>query len=139
MSANVRSKRSSVKRQKAIAALMTERTLVDAAQKAGIGERQLRRWMRDPEFQSELQAVATQATDTAVRRLTSLTGEAIDTLKWAMGEATEHDHARVRAALGVLANFTRLKELLEVEIRLAAIEAMLQGGKRPMNEKGKEQ
>lgn len=121
MSENVRI---STKQKKAIAALMVKRDMQSAAKAAGVTDRQLRRWMGDPGFRCELQSASTQATETATRRLATLTAEAIDTLEWAMKKATEHDHARVRAALGVLSAFMKLKEF-ELENRVAIIEQQL--------------
>ena len=39
---------------RAIAALLTSRTIVAAARKADVGERTLRRWLKKDDFQSHL-------------------------------------------------------------------------------------
>jgi len=44
----------SAKQRRAIVALLSERTVRAAAQKAGIGERTLTRWRANPDFDREL-------------------------------------------------------------------------------------
>lgn len=40
------------KQEDAIAALLTQPTLAEAARQTGVGEKTLRRWQQDPSFQS---------------------------------------------------------------------------------------
>jgi hypothetical protein len=53
----------------ALAALLAEPTVQAAAVKAGIGERTLQRWLRDPGFISEFRAARRQLVEGAVARL----------------------------------------------------------------------
>ncbi len=108
--------------RRAIAALLTERDIRSAAKAAGVGERTLYTWLDDSAFRRELKAAESQAIDQAVRRLSELSGTAIDTLKAAMKNRRAATSARVRAADIVLSRLLNLKELHDLESRIAALE-----------------
>jgi hypothetical protein len=54
------------KREKAIAALLTEPTIAQAAKAAGIGEKTLRRWLKSPEFSLAYDAARRELIDVAM-------------------------------------------------------------------------
>ena len=122
MSENVTENELTPKRQKAIAALMTCRTVRDAAKTAEISERELYRWLRDATFQAALKRAGQEAIDAAIRRLDTLTGTAIDTLEKTMKSKKATASVHVRAADIVLARLLNLKELSDLEARVTAIE-----------------
>jgi hypothetical protein len=118
------------RQRKAIAALMSSRNVATAATTAGVGLRTLHRWLNDPVFVAELKAAQGAAIDQAVRRLSELSGTAIDTLKAAMLDMGSASGARVRAADIVLSRLLNLKELAEIETRVTALEQAQEDGRR---------
>ena len=57
------------KQQKAIASLLSERTLGAAAKRAGIGERTLYKWLTQPAFRAVLRSAESAMLETVTRRL----------------------------------------------------------------------
>jgi len=114
--------------QRAIAALLSERDIRAAAKKAGVGERTLHRWLDDPAFQAELKTAETRAIDAAIRRLAELSGLAVDTLSAAMNDEQTPPATKIRAAEVVLTKRPLLKELYDLEARIAALESRLNDG-----------
>ncbi len=129
MSENVQPEELTPKQHSAIRALLSARTLGDAAREAQVTHRQLSRWLELPEFKAALSAAQQECLDIAIRRLSELSGVALDTLKSVMVSKRTSSPARVRAALGVLDYLLKYKELDEFEERLKALEArLLKGG-----------
>lgn len=103
-------------------ALLTERTIGDAAEAAKVSRRTLTTWLGDAQFCAELRKATGEAIDATVRRLTHLSASAVDTLSDAMGSG-ELTGVRVRAADIVLGRLLALRELHDLEQRIAALEA----------------
>lgn len=111
------------RQRRAIASLMTRPTLAAAARDAKVSERQLYRWLYDdPAFVAELKATESAAIDQAVRRLSELSGTAIDTLDSAMHDNDATTGVKVRAADVSLSQLLRLRELHDLELRVQALE-----------------
>jgi hypothetical protein len=106
----------------AIAALLTEKDIKSAAAKAGCGERTLHNWLGDSHFKAALHAAESQLIDTAVRRLAGTAGDALDTLTSIMNNKRAAHGVRVRAATVVMEQLIKLRELNNLEGRLAALE-----------------
>ncbi len=68
------------KQEDAIAALLTQRNVEEAARAAGIGVRTLLRWMKLPEFQSAYRQARRDAFGQAIARLQQGTSPAATTL-----------------------------------------------------------
>ena len=117
------------KQQRAIQALLTERTITDAASKAGVSRRTLTVWLADEQFCAELSKTPTQAMDSTVRRLASLSGQAVDVLQTAMADEDTTTGAKLRAADIALGRLLSLRELHDFEQRLAALEAAQANGR----------
>jgi transposase len=72
----------SSRQQRAIAALLTSKSMSEAATSAGVGERTLYRWLAEDEaFRAGLARAESELLDTATRRLLALQGQAIETLE----------------------------------------------------------
>ena len=108
---------------KAIAALLTERDAKSAAAAAGVAYRTICRWLEDDAFKTELRAASRQTIDTALLRLSDLTGEAVEVLREIMTDKDASAGTRVQAANIALARFLDLRESQELEKRIAALEA----------------
>ena len=111
----------STKQQKALDALLRGCTQDAAAREAGVSRRTLGRWMsRNVAFQQALRSAEQEALQRIHRRLVALAESACDALGQALrGEAQP---AQVRAADVVLARLMPLRELVEIEERLKALE-----------------
>lgn len=111
-------------RERAVLALLSERTIGLAAKRAGIGERTLREWLTDDgEFQEHLAAARRAVFEAGINRVQALTGRAVETLEDLL-EAKRHPAMRLGAArtlleLGVNRHDadTLLRKLADIELR----------------------
>ena len=91
-------RKSEAVREQAILALLSERTIGRAAQRCGIGERTLRRWLtEDAAFQAEYEAARTVMFQAGMSRIQALTARAVDTLEDLLG-AKKYPAVRLGAA-----------------------------------------
>src|SRR5579859_1102447 len=89
--------RTAAAREQAILALLSERTIGQAATHAGVGERTLRRWMsEDAVFQAEYESARRATFQAAVSRIASLTVRAVEALEELLGD-TKHPAVRLGA------------------------------------------
>ena len=118
------------KQERAIAALLTAKDVLAAAQQAGVGARTLRRWLdEDVAFQDALRAAEAQTLDSAVRRLTGAANSALNVLMVIMLDTKTPAGTRLRAAISVLEQMIKLRELNNVEQRLARLEELYEDDK----------
>ena len=110
--------------RRAVRALLTCKTIQEAATTAQIAERTLYRWMQDAGFQAAVFAAEGELIDGATRRLLRLQDSAIDVLDDLL--TATGDGVKLRAAQTVLDHLLRLRELRDIESRLAALELALQ-------------
>lgn len=131
MATNGNQEELSPKQRAAIAALVagTPRGVLGASEKAGVSEQALHRWLKQPAFRAALAAAQEDAIGVAVRELTGLAALAVEVLRGVMDDSTASDGVRVRAAVAALELLLRLRDSVEFERRLAALEEG-QGGAR---------
>jgi hypothetical protein len=115
------------KPQRCIAAILSTRTLAEAAAAASARVRQSYRWLKQPDFREALWAAEGNLIDEATRQPVALCNEAVDTLAGLMHDPNESSAVRLRAAQTMLDTALKVRELREVEQRLAAIERTLEG------------
>ena len=108
------------KEEVAIAALLTENTIGEAAAKAGVCERTLKNWLVLPEFATAYRAARQEVLDRAVTRLLTVCGEAVDTLRACLTSAKPGD--RIRAAVAILDHAIKGTDQLDVIERIKALE-----------------
>jgi hypothetical protein len=85
-------------RERAVLALLSERSIGAAAKRCGIREKTLRRWMtEDAAFQAELGAARTAMFQAGMGRIQALTVRAVDTLDELL-DAKKHPGVRLGAA-----------------------------------------
>ncbi len=78
--------------------LLSERTVADAAAKAGVNEKTLRRWLSEDEaFQANYAAARQAAFEVSIHRVQALTAQAVDTLEELLDEK-KHPNVRLGAA-----------------------------------------
>jgi HEAT repeat protein len=88
------------KQHRAIAALLTTRTVQEAAAEAGVGERTLYRWMGDAAFRVAYSTASHERLAETIGRLRAVAGEAVETLRTALQDTSAS--VRVRAAVALL-------------------------------------
>jgi transposase-like protein len=109
------------KRQAALAALLSQETVKQAAAKVGVDESTLRRWMKVPAFRAEYLAARRALLDEAHAELQKAALGGVTTLVRLLN--CGHAPTEARAALGVLDQANRALELGELAERLARLEA----------------
>ena len=105
-----------------VAALLSCRTLEDAAREARVAPITLRRWRERPAFAAAYQAARLALLESATNALRSATSEAVDALRRNL--TCGKPAAEIRAAEVILTNAYRSAEVEELTERIAAIEAL---------------
>jgi len=111
------------KKEEAIAALLTQRNVEEAARTAGIGTQTLLRWLKIPEFIKEYRQARREAVQQSVARLQQATGAAATIVMRLMADPNVPAAVRLRAAECVFDHAIRGIELEDIEARVAALEA----------------
>lgn len=111
------------KQARAIGALLSAPTVREAAELAGVSERTLTRWLAEDDFRAALLTAEGEAIDRAARRLIGLQDQALSVLAGVLC-GTDSATVKVRAAQTVLEFTLRLRELRNIESRLAKLEAV---------------
>lgn len=89
-------------REKAILALLSEKTIGASASKCGVNERTLRRWLtEDAAFIAAYDAARLATFQAGINRIQALTAEAVDTLEHLL-DAEKHPAVRLGAARTVV-------------------------------------
>src|SRR5260370_39066618 len=113
------------KKEEAIAALLTQRNIEDAARLTGVAPNTLVKWMKDPEFDASYREARRAAFDQSVSRLVQATTAAVTTLLKVMLAAAAPASANRRAAECVLSHSAKVIEMEEIEDRVAELERSL--------------
>ena len=113
----------SAKQKRFIAALLLARTISEAAKLAGVGERTAHTWLNEPEFKAALNEAEAEALNAASRRLTGALSAAIDRLVALTSDPDAPHSVQLRAATAILEQMFKLKETLDFEARLSALES----------------
>src|SRR4030081_3171357 len=90
------------KKEEAIAALLTTRSLEDAARIAGVAVKTLLRWMKEPDFDAAYRQARRSAFGQSIARLQQAASAAASTLLKVMVDANSPVSCRLRAADSVL-------------------------------------
>jgi len=110
------------KQEDAIAALLTQRNVEEAARAAGIGTRTLLRWLKLSEFQAAYRQARREAFGQAIARLQQGTSAAATTLLKTMIDPNTPASVRVRSADSVLNHAAKAIEIEDLEARVTALE-----------------
>lgn len=106
----------------ALAALISEPTLGEAAKKVGISEVTLWRWLQDPEFQDKYRTARRQAVSQSITQLQKISSEAVETLREVMNNKETPPASRVTAAKAVLEMAIKAVEVEDLAVRIEALE-----------------
>jgi predicted ATP-dependent endonuclease of OLD family len=114
------------KKEEAIAALLTQRNVEEAARVANIGTQTLYRWMKEPEFDAAYLEARRAAVSQSNARLQQGSSAAVSTLLKVMVDASTPASARVRAADRILEHAKQSIEIDDIQFRLTALERSTQ-------------
>jgi hypothetical protein len=110
------------KMEQAIAALLTRPSIEDAARLAGVGEKTLRRWMREPLFEVRYLRARREVVSQTIARMQQATGAAGVTILKLMTDPNVPAAVRLRAAECVFDLAVKGIELEDLERRLSELE-----------------
>lgn len=116
------------KQEQAIAALLSEATVAAAAEKAGVGEVTLYRWLKLPGFVGAYRTARREVVEKAIAQLQDSSWAAAATLLRLLGSPS--DSVRLRAAQTILDQANKGLELIDFEERLSALEQREEEGGR---------
>jgi hypothetical protein len=111
------------KQEEAIAALLSQPRVEDAARTVGVPVRTVYRWMREPEFAARCKEARRAAFSQCTARLQQMSPAAVSTLGKIMVDANAPAASRVRAASCILERAAQAIEIEEIEARLDALES----------------
>jgi transposase-like protein len=111
------------KQEEAIAALLTQRNIEEAAKAAGIAANTLLNWMKVLEFQKSYREARRAAFGQAIARLQQGTSAAATTLLKTMIDPATPASVKVRAAEAIFNHAAKAIEIEDIEARVAALEA----------------
>jgi hypothetical protein len=117
------------KKEEAIAALLTQRNVEEAACIANVGTQTLYRWMKDPEFDATYLEARRAAVSQANARLQQGSSAAVSTLLKLMVDVSTPASTRVRVADRILEHAKQSLEIDDIQVRLTALEQTAQSVK----------
>lgn len=118
------------KAEQAIAALLANPTIAEAATACGVSERSLWRWLQNPDFQRRFKEAQAAAFDDAVRELQAASIVAARTLREVAEDKEASASARVAAALGIFTQTYKGREQGDLLQRVERLQAMLEALER---------
>jgi len=110
------------KKEAAIAALLSNRNVDEAARAVGVGPTTLWRWLKLPEFQAEYRKARRDAFGQSVARLQQGTAAAATTLLKTMIDSNTPASVRVRAAEAIFNHSAKAIEIEDIEARVSELE-----------------
>ena len=110
------------KMEEAVAAVLIQKNLEEAARSAGIGTATLLRWQKIPEFKAALRQARRDAYSQSIGRLQQATSAAVSTLLKTMVDPGTPPSTKVRAADSVLSHAAKAIELEDIEARVSELE-----------------
>ncbi len=119
-----------------IAALAGGATILDAAEQGGVNERTVRRRLEDADFKRQVNAARAELIAAAVGKLAGASTKAVETLEDLLDEPTA-PAVRLGSARAILELGAKLREGLELEVRIAELEARLSQQAQQAQENGR--
>lgn len=115
------------KQKRVLSALMTSKTVTEAAETARVGRRTLTRWLNEDDlFRAEYHHHLAEAVRETTRRAVQGASKAVDALIEVLDTGKPAD--KVRAAAVLLDRMPRLRELENLEDRLVRLEMAYNAG-----------
>ena len=113
------------KQRAVLEALLTERTKRAAAARAGVSERQLYVWLKDPIFKSALLDAETQARNEIKRRIIKRAESLADTIADIMESDEVTPAVRLQAAARLGDLFFKTDDQADLDARITALELQI--------------
>ena len=110
------------KKEEAIAALLTQRNIEEAAKSIGVGANTSLRWMKEPEFTKAYRGARRQAVGQSIARLQQATSAAAATLMKIMVDQNAPASTRVRAADSIFNHAAKAIEIEDIDARVTELE-----------------
>jgi hypothetical protein len=110
------------KMDQAIAALLSHRSVEEAARAAGIGTNTLLRWMKKPEFKAACREARRMVLSHTIGRMQDAAGAAATTVLKIMLDSSAPAATRLRASEIVLDQAAKAGEIEDIEDRVAKLE-----------------
>ena len=110
------------KKEEAIAALLTQRNIEEAAKSIGVGANTSLRWMKEPEFTRAYREARRQAVGQSIARLQQATSAAAATLMKIMVDQNAPASTRVRAAEAIINHAAKAIEIEDIDARVTELE-----------------
>jgi len=110
------------KKEEAIVALLSQRSVDEAARACNIPVRTLYRWMLEPDFDAAFRAARRKAFGVSIARLQQGSTAAATTLLKVMLDPNTPASTRVRSAESVLAHAAKAIDIEDMESRVTALE-----------------
>ncbi len=115
------------KKEEAIAALLTQRNMEEAARAIGIGANTLLRWLQVPEFRDAYRKARRDAYSQAMARIQQASGAAVSTLLKVLVDPNTPASSKVRAADSILDHSAKAIEIEDIEVRVSELERAAHG------------
>ena len=110
------------RQERAIAALLSETTVTSAAEKVGVSEVTLHRWLRQKDFKTAFRASRREVVEKATAQIQQASWAAGTTLIKLLGAGS--DSVRLRAAMAILDHANKGVEMLDFDERLVNLEKL---------------
>lgn len=107
---------------RALSALLTSKTKLEAAEKAGITDRTMRRYFENPEFCQRYREAFAGVVQDATRRAQQLLEPALSTLQTVMEDEEIPAQARITAAKSIIDYSLKLTEQADILEQLRELE-----------------
>ena len=111
-----------LKQRRTLGYLLTSKDIAQAAKAAGVSRDTVYRWLREPVFRTALETITNDSLENLTRRMVGLGDKAADTLEDALKSDFRLPGARVQAAKAIIAAIPQLRELFDLEGRVAELE-----------------
>jgi hypothetical protein len=110
------------KQEEAIAALLVQRNVEEAAKSINVAPKTLIRWMKLPDFQTAYRDARRAAFSQSIARLQQGTSAAASTLLKIMLDQNSPASTRVRAAECIMNHAAKSMEIEDIGVRVTALE-----------------
>jgi hypothetical protein len=118
------------KKEEAIAALLSQPSIDQAARVIGIAPKTLVRWLQMPEFKAAYHKARRDAFGQATARLQQASGAAVSTILKIMLDKDAPVASRLRAAESVVDHAAKAIEIEEIEARVSELERAAEASKQ---------
>jgi DNA-binding MurR/RpiR family transcriptional regulator len=117
------------KKEAAISALLTQRTVEEAARSIGISPATLRRWQKEPGFEAAYREALRLSYKQSIGRMHQASSAAVSTLLKVMLDPATPASTKVRAADSVLNHTAKAIEIDDIDARVQELEAATEANK----------